>query len=430
MTFSDAAIVWERCRLGDRDQLYKLNYTTPEEYLLLYSFIFPKETLTERMTLLYVAHELNTPIEILKEIMNTNAVMLLASESSGSNESTWNMEDAISIRDSYIEIHSNFLSLSKNMNEIEARMFWSSVMGYRQPFTTLFFLRCIGNKNDVPADVINMSRDFLTDEEIIFAIFQDPSKLHNPKEWYKKPNAALRKRKYKGWSKYKSVGLDDFNGGLYQEIPNKGICELSYDEKSMIVIERAGDIVTDVAYVNHPELNLRDRLTKYAEEYDEDIAWPNPIPSWNALIKSDCSIRFPSTNAFNPIEYNGYVLVKSTHKHNLRLSGYQRGDSLTIKLEAIDGLDDYVDVAICEVYIVSEQTSVLFELERRLGVLNEDKNKWIDISEDICIVASVSSPFMDRRTEMLSDPVFLGIEPDLGLRDITQYVDLVGVQDE
>ena len=427
--FSDVALAWERCRLGDKNQLYTIDYTTPEEYILLYDFLYPKETLTERMTLLKVADELNTPIEILREILNKSAALLLASESSGSNQSNWTVENTLSVRDSYVNGYGDFLSLSKNMNEVEARMFWYSVMGYKQPFSTLFFLRCIGNRKDIPADVVNMSRSFLTDKEIITAIFQDPDRLHNPKEWYKKPSAALRKRKYKGWSKYKSVGLDDFNGGVYQEIPNNGVCTVEYDEESMIVIERAGDVITDVAYVNHPELGLRERLTKYASE-DDYIAWPNPIPSWDRLVKSDSTIRFPNTGAFNPVEYNGYVLVKSTHKHNLRISGYQNDEVLHIRLEAIDGLDDFVEISVCGVYILSERASVLFELERILGSINEDKTKWIDISEDICIVASISSPFMDRRTGMLSDPVFLGIEQDLGVRDITQYVDLVGVQDE
>ena len=428
--FADVALVWERCRLGDKNQLYKIDYATPNEYVSLYNFLFADEGLTERMTLLKVASELNTPIEILKEIMNTNAALLLASESSGSNESTWSIEDILSIRDAFVQGNSKFLPLSKNMSEVEARMFWYSVMGYKQPFSTLFFLRCIGNKKDVPADVVNLSRSFLTDEEIIMAIFQDPSRLHDPKEWYKKPNAALRKRKYKGWSRYKTVGLDEFNGGVYQEIPNKGVCTVTYDEQSMIVVERAGEMVTDVAYVNHPNLGLRERLVKYAEEHDDDIAWPNPIPSWSALIKSEDTIRFPSTKRFNPVEYNGYVLVKSTHKHNLRISGYQNDEMLHIRLEAVDGLDDFVEVGVCGVYILSERGSVLFELERILGSINEDRTKWIDIPEDICIVLSVSSPFVDRRTGMLSEPVFLSIEQDLGVSDITQYVDLMGVQDE
>jgi hypothetical protein len=428
--FADVALVWERCRLGDKNQLYKIDYATPNEYVSLYNFLFADEGLTERMTLLKVASELNTPIEILKEIMNTNAALLLASESSGSNESTWSIEDILSIRDAFVQGNSKFLPLSKNMSEVEARMFWYSVMGYKQPFSTLFFLRCIGNKKDVPADVVNLSRGFLTDEEIIMAIFQDPSRLHDPKEWYKKPNAALRKRKYKGWSRYKTVGLDEFNGGVYQEIPNKGVCTVTYDEQSMIVVERAGEMVTDVAYVNHPNLGLRERLVKYAEEHDDDIAWPNPIPSWSTLIKSEDTIRFPSTKRFNPVEYNGYVLVKSTHKHNLRISGYQNDEMLHIRLEAVDGLDDFVEVGVCGVYILSERGSVLFELERILGTINEDRTKWIDIPEDICIVVSVSSPFVDRRTGMLSEPVFLSIEQDLGVSDITQYVDLMGVQDE
>ena len=124
------------------------------------------------------------------------------------------------------------------------------------------------------------------------------------------------------------------------------------------------------------------------------------------------------------------MLVKSTHKHNLRISGYQNDEMLHIRLEAVDGLDDFVEVGVCGVYILSERGSVLFELERILGTINEDRTKWIDIPEDICIVVSVSSPFVDRRTGMLSEPVFLSIEQDLGVSDITQYVDLMGVQDE
>ena len=309
--FADVALVWERCRLGDKNQLYKIDYATPNEYVSLYNFLFADEGLTERMTLLKVASELNTPIEILKEIMNTNAALLLASESSGSNESTWSIEDILSIRDAFVQGNSKFLPLSKNMSEVEARMFWYSVMGYKQPFSTLFFLRCIGNKKDVPADVVNLSRGFLTDEEIIMAIFQDPSRLHDPKEWYKKPNAALRKRKYKGWSRYKTVGLDEFNGGVYQEIPNKGVCTVTYDEQSMIVVERAGEMVTDVAYVNHPNLGLRERLVKYAEEHDDDIAWPNPIPSWSTLIKSE------DTSFLLPIHLKKYT---QTQFKNKRLS--------------------------------------------------------------------------------------------------------------
>ena len=107
--YSDIALVWERCRLGDKNQLYTIDYATPEQYLLLYDFLFPKETLTEIITLLKVADELNTPIEILREIMNTTAPMLLASESSGSNASKWTIEDALSIRDSYVNGYSKFL---------------------------------------------------------------------------------------------------------------------------------------------------------------------------------------------------------------------------------------------------------------------------------------------------------------------------------
>jgi hypothetical protein len=42
-------------------------------------------------------------------------------------------------------------------------------------------------------------------------------------------------------------------------------------------------------------------------------------------------------------------------------------------------------------------------------------------------VVEVASPFLDRRTGELSQPVFMGLNGELGVSDITQYVDLVGV---
>ena len=46
-----------------------------------------------------------------------------------------------------------------------------------------------------------------------------------------------------------------------------------------------------------------------------------------------------------------------------RALSYQNDEMLHIRLEAVDGLDDFVEVGVCGVYILSERGSVLFELE-------------------------------------------------------------------
>ena len=53
---------------------------------------------------------------------------------------------------------------------------------------------------------------------------------------------------------------------------------------------------------------------------------------------------------------------------------------------------------------------------------------WCDIPEDACIVVTVSSPFLDRHTNIMSEPIFISMENEMGISDVTQYVDLVGVE--
>ena len=119
--------------------------------------------------------------------------------------------------------------------------------------------------------------------------------------------------------------------------------------------------------------------------------------------------------------------MKDSHIHPLRLSAYRHTDSLELKLEALDGIDDYVPVGICVVHILSMVSSLQFNLQRILGSNTNEKSQWYEIPDDICMVVEIASPFIDRRTGGLSEPVYMGLNGDLGVSDIVQYVDLVGV---
>lgn len=422
MLFTDLANAWERSRLGDRS-LSSLDFNDESTALYAYEILFSNETLTERKVLSKVANELEVPYEIILELLDKRVSTLLASESSASNPCDWCLEDMLKIRNAVIEGEYSFLELSKQMNEIDARLFWSSVIGEQQPISALRFLRRL-DVNITP-DIISSSRDFLTDKEIIHAVYNDVNLLYDPKLWYQKPTAALRKRRWIPWSKYKSVDI-----GVYQSIPNNGIVSVEYNEGEDIIIEKAGDVITDVAYPKHPKLSLKERLLKYAETHDEEIAWPTPTPSWDSIIKHENTVRFPNTGAFSPTEYGGYVLVKQSHIHNLRLAAYKHGDVMEIKLQAIDGIDEFLDVGFCGVYIESEKSSIAFDIERILGANTEEVNRWKVIPDDVCIVIRVSSPFVDRRSGALSKPSFVEIDNEMGISDVAQYVDLVGVTDE
>jgi len=257
--------------------------------------------------------------------------------------------------------------------------------------------------------------------EIIYALYDDRSKLLDPKKWDEKPNAALRPRRWLPWKSNAPVEMTH-----YQEIP-KGKVTLDYDYENRVVVEMVAGIVTDVAYPDDPELGLIERIKRYAETCEELIAWPLPIPTWQSIIKKEGTVRFPNVGAFAPDDYGGYVLVKDSHIHPLRLSAYRHTDSLELKLEAVDGIDDYIPVGICVVHILSMISSLQFDLQRILGSNTNEKSQWYEIPDDICMVVEIASPFIDRRTGELSEPVYMGLNGDLGVSDIVQYVDLVGV---
>ena len=388
------------------------------------------------MVLLKVAAELNTPIDVLRELNNTSTALLLASESSGSNRSRWSLDEMLVVREAFVSGDSEYLPLSKQMNETEAKLFWSSVVG-KMPFTRDRFLNVMASRIHVSPEVIHNSKKFLSDREILDAIENDPDALYDPKEWWRKPNAALRKRWYRRWSKHKPHdGLNEFNDGVFQLIPG-GKVELQYFSSSSpylkdyanddMVVERAGTVVTDVAYPDYPQLGLRARLRKYAESHQDPIAWPEQVKSWEALVKSDGMIRFPDTGPFVPASMNGYVLDREGHKHYLRLDSVKNVDGeMTITFSALDGVE-FIPVGLCTLHILSEKNSVLYDVTRRVGDIEKDEKNWRMIPEDECIVISVSSPFVDRRMNVLSSPTFISVENEMGISDVTQYVDLVGV---
>lgn len=410
------SITYERCRLGERP---KFNTLSKTEALQAYALLFPDENLTERRLLVTVAKQLQVPYEILREMADEDAPSLLASESSASNPSGWTLGQALSVRDAVLAGDFDFLALSKQMSEIEAKLFWSSVIGKRPPFYTTHFLKTLNL--DIAPDIVSMSRQFLTDIEIIHAIYEDDTRLIDPKRWSDKPTVALRKRRWLPWGKH--IAPDS---SVYQALPNKGRVEVTYNEEEDIIVERAGNTVTDVAYPKHPHLSLRERLTKYAESHDDDIAWPEQIPSWEAIVRKTEAIRFPNEGAFTLTDYAGHVLIKQNHIHNLRLRAYRHTDTLEIELEALDGIDEYIPVATCGVHILSDISSLLFDLNRILGSKTSESKTWQEIPEDKCIVVRAASPFLDRRTGRLSEPTFIEVDTDMGISDITQYVDLVG----
>lgn len=428
MQYAEFALAWESRRLGDKRAMHRLKMGM-EDALSAYAILFPdkSDTMTETNAMLKVAQELETPIQILRELITDSVSQLLSSESSETNQSNFSLDEVLRLRSATLQNFA-FIPLTKQLSEPEARLFWSTLVRERSIITRGGFLSLVGAQLDIKAEVVRASRSYLSDEDLIASMYEEPDRLYNPSEWYSSPRVALRKRALYPWNKQRVTGLDEYNNALYQEIPLSGVTEVSM--VGDVIVERTkGGTVVDAIYPSEPELNLQDRLAKYQNANDAEIAWPVPIPSWHALMKIDegHSVRFPNTKPFDPAEEAGYMLIRSQHIHNLRLDSYkQESGVMTLRLQALDGLDDYIDACVCPVYEPSEQTSITFHLERLIENGEKRETKWVDIPLEQCVVISVSSPFIDRETNMLTSPSYMGLRDGMGIEDVTQYVDLLG----
>ena len=428
MQYAEFALAWESRRLGDKRAMHRLKMGM-EDALSAYAILFPdkSDTMTETNAILKVAQELETPVQILRELITDSVSQLLSSESSETNQSNFSLDEVLRLRSATLQNFA-FIPLTKQLSEPEARLFWSTLVRERSIITRGGFLSLVGAQLDIKAEVVRASRSYLSDEDLIASMYEEPDRLYNPSEWYSSPRVALRKRALYPWNKQRVTGLDEYNNALYQEIPLSGVTEVSM--VGDVIVERTkGGTVVDAIYPSEPELNLQDRLAKYQNANDAEIAWPVPIPSWHALMKIEesHSVRFPNTKPFDPAEEAGYMLIRSQHIHNLRLDSYkQESGVMTLRLQALDGLDDYIDACVCPVYEPSEQTSITFHLERLIENGEKRETKWVDIPLEQCVVISVSSPFIDRETNMLTSPSYMGLRDGMGIEDVTQYVDLLG----
>ena len=428
MQYAEFALAWESRRLGDKRAMHRLKMGM-EDALSAYAILFPdkSDTMTETNAILKVAQELETPIQILRELITDSVSQLLSSESSETNQSNFSLDEVLRLRSATLQNFA-FIPLTKQLSEPEARLFWSTLVRERSIITRGGFLSLVGAQLDIKAEVVRASRSYLSDEDLIASMYEEPDRLYNPSEWYSSPRVALRKRALYPWNKQRVTGLDEYNNALYLEIPLSGVTEVSM--VGDVIVERTkGGTVVDAIYPSEPELNLQDRLAKYQNANDAEIAWPVPIPSWHALMKIEesHSVRFPNTKPFDPAEEAGYMLIRSQHIHNLRLDSYkQESGVMPLRLQALDGLDDYIDDCVCPVYEPSEQTSITFHLERLIENREKRETKWVDIPLEQCVVISVSSPFIDRETNMLTSPSYMGLRDGMGIEDVTQYVDLLG----
>ena len=167
MQYAEFALAWESRRLGDKRAMHRLKRGM-EHALSAYAILFPdkSDTMTETNAILKVAQELETPIQILRELITDSVSQLLSSESSETNQSNFSLDEVLRLRSATLQNFA-FIPLTKQLSEPEARLFWSTLVRERSIITRGGFLSLVGAQLDIKAEVVRASRSYLSEEDVI-----------------------------------------------------------------------------------------------------------------------------------------------------------------------------------------------------------------------------------------------------------------------
>ena len=493
MKFSTVAGIYENIRLGGnkRDALRQIK--SGEDACLIYQLFFnDKSKMSSKHITAMFAKEVGVFMEVVLDVLGEDSLaMTLAQESSKSTSQGRTIEQMMGVIETFKSGSISILETTHSMNEIEGRLFWTHILGERVNITPHAYMMNIGMNENIPKDAMKRHVALKEPFSLLHTIFNDPKSLDVPSRWYEETDIALTPRRYKPFLPHQDEKtLMDYNGGVYQRIPQNGKTRMLYvlpeaNGTRLVWRDRAGRIdkpnsvpnvnwlpkgplimevsletdhrtgytrlgVFDAIFPRYPHLTLQERLDKLHEhlkEHQEDnrlkiedddwlypdapiiihsLSGPHKISSIVSWGEDDEVCRFPDLGAFDPFEDGGYILLKSHAKKALRLSEVRKlhDDALQIRLCCIDGVDDFINVVEAEVtgdLKIASQGTV-----SRLTDIRIDEN-WACLPDESMIVIEVLAPIIefDENGVILEDVHVLGLRDDLGISDITQYVDLL-----
>lgn len=350
----------------------------------------------------------------------------LVSESSHKGKG-WSLQKAVAMTlaftsddEEYGEV--TWLDCAKEMNQVEARLFWRNVLGARQKITKITFLRN-AVRNGVTEDMIVLTKDSINNINLREAFH---TMLHNPKEFVNEEFIIYTPRKMLSWKD--GISLSEYNGGFYQVIEGKGNRKVYEDDNCVVEMNTTGTAY-DCFFFKQPELNLRDRLQHLGTLMDlpfHDVAYLYPIPSWSKIegMSHDNTIRFPSMEPYKPNDVGGYLMVLNQHIHPLRLAWYHiKGAEVEIGYEALDGTDFF---SVGSATIKEGNKVGMFHTEMKKHKMNmlSLSDMKTQIPDDKCIIVEITSPSFSNMEFQHSK--FYGFNNELGITDVMQIAD-VGV---
>tara|TARA_R110002051_G_scaffold176582_1_gene246531 strand:- start:8351 stop:9631 length:1281 start_codon:yes stop_codon:yes gene_type:complete len=425
MDFNQLSSLFEEHKLGRKKPLpLKLQQLENHELRHASTLLFGEDidVWSYEKMVSHIAKETGVYSEIVKDIASNKQQLIvnLCSESVGKGKGLTLTEAANTLRAFSKDNEMSFIDCARIMNQIEASLFWSMLLGSRKPITKQTFLMSTlrnGITKEIVLEKNYRGNDFELNKVINVMI-------HTPHLMSTESHTIYRKRGLKRWSD--RVILTDYNGGYTQLIDGKGNRILSTIDEC--IIEHTNeDIVYDVFFTNDKELNLIDRLKKFDEEKNKDfvVCYPVMIPSWKNVEEwaENNTVRFPDMKPYKNDALGGYVLVLNDLIRSLRVCHYHTDEiKLFIGMEMLDGTD-FMLCGELEITDIDEM-GYFYRTMKKYNVENQHDEKVI-VNSDKCIVMDIVSPSFDLDNRIFRHPVFLTFDSDKGIREVTQLVDVM-----
>ena len=413
----------------------------------IFDLLFPAVPYKAQYMLSDIADELNVFEPVFEDILKSfgdnktplwkKLTLALISES-GLNSVSWSQFNWDNIRERKQQgIKPNFVEIARGLTKLENELLWPCLLGHPPISKNKFLSYVIKNQleldeyKEASTTLNGLLNDNLSYIKILKMSMNDKNfYTYTKQKWYEK-HRDLTRRAYRRWTDY-----DDWDDGVlyYQILPKNGVTKmkcLSYEERIWIELDDENKIV-DVIYFNHPDLTLDDRLDKLSNEQDHliinNLREMSDEEHFQSLLKYDPEhqqgvIRIPNRKKYNPREYGGEILVKSSHLYDVRLNRVRKENgNIIMEVEALDGLD-FFTVGEIKTDKLTDKNIIYDAIKRQMIIENQDD---CIIPDEICIVVSVSVLTFTKDTlPQMIDGYFMSVQYDKGIQEVIQIVDIL-----
>ena len=422
MLYSDIASLHEHYYYGRKNPLKDALRGADDKHILdLATILFAErcEVWSFAKMVSHVARTTEVFPDVVLDVVKTKEGLIENLVSESGNAKRWSVSKAASMMIAFTKQTSpiTFLDIAKQINQVEARLFWRTVLGARKRITKETFLRAV-LRNGVDESVFARGRLLGDNIELHDAIH---TMLHTPERFNDDSFTIYVPRRVKAWKN--TLNLTEYNGGLCQLIEGKGNRVIEHTDDCVVEKSKEGQIY-DVFFPDEPDLSLIDRLSRLG---GPDVLMPVSIPSWSTIEDwaEQNTVRFPNTSPYDVQEEGAHILVLDYHIHPVRLSWYKAGEiDVEMGIEVLDGTDFFQVGSVKTTNL--DDTSYVYRALKRYDV-NELPNVGVkyELPAHTCVVMTISSPSFNTTEMCFEHAIFHQIETNMGIGDLTQLVDMM-----